>query len=555
MKNFLNKIKTYALAHKIISSVFILLILLLGYWGYGKITSASGETRYVMGTATRGTIISSVAGSGQVSAINQIDIKPNVSGTITYVGVQPGDKVASGKLLFSIDDTTAQKAVRDAKINLQSANYSLQKLQIQNSNENINTDSTKTYADALNTISETFLDIPPTITGIENLLNNSDLSDNAARKAGATAVNYLNKANTAYYTAKAAYEKNKINFGPVNSNSKSADIEALAGETYNTTNLLADATKSLNDYVNYLAEQNNNPSGFSSYQSTLSQYTNTINADSSSLLTAQTSINSYKDSLPNNEIDMQGALISVAQKQNALTDAEQNLSDYYIRAPFDGVIASVPVQKGDDASSGTTLGTIITAKQMAVISLNEVDIAKIQLGQKVTLTFDAIPNLTIAGKVTQVDAIGTVSQGVVNYDVKITFDTNDERIKPGMTVNATIITNVQQDVLTVPNSAIKNQGGNTYVEIFNTPLPIPLSGIQGSPSATLPTLQAVVVGTSDDTSTEIISGLSEGDKIVIKTIVGAKTVATSTPSLLNAVSGNRAGAAAGGTGRTFKPAD
>lgn len=554
MKNFLNKIKVYATTHKITSTVLVIIIILIGYWVYNNITSTTGETRYVLGAVTKGTIVSSVTGSGQVSAVNQIDIKPNVSGTITYVGIQPGDKVSSGELLFSIDDTTAQKAVRDAKINLQSANYSLQKLQIQNSSENVSTDSTKTYSSAFGAISDAFLDMPSTITGIENLLNSNDLSDSAARSAGTTAVMYLNNATTAYYSAKNALEKNKIDFGPLSSSSSPADIEAMVNETYNTANLLADAIKNINVYVNYLAGESNTPSTFTSFQSTLTQYTNTINADTSSLLTAETNINSYKDSLPNNNLDLQGAQISVTQKQNALTDAEQNLSDYYIRAPFDGVMASTPVQKGESVSSGTTLGTIITARQMGTISLNEVDIAKIQLGQKTTLTFDAIPDLTITGKVTQIDSIGTVSQGVVNYNVQITFDTNDARVKPGMTVNAAIIMNVQQDVLTVPNSAIKNQGGTTYVEMFSTPLPAQLSGVQGSPSATPPTQQVVVIGASDDTNTEIVSGLKEGDEVVIKTILPSTTAASSAPSILNAATG-RTGGAAGGAGRVFRPGD
>jgi multidrug efflux pump subunit AcrA (membrane-fusion protein) len=187
------------------------------------------------------------------------------------------------------------------------------------------------------------------------------------------------------------------------------------------------------------------------------------------------------------------------------------------------------------------LRTIITTQQNATVSLNEVDIAKIQLGQKVTLTFDAVPNLTIAGKVSQIDSIGTVSQGVVNYNVKINFDTNDAKIKPGMTANAAIITNVAQDVLTVPNSAVKNQGGTTYVQMFDTPLPAPLPGVQGSPSSVPPTQQIVVVGVSDNTSTEIISGLNEGDEIVTKTITSATTTTATAPSILGTPGGGNRG--------------
>jgi HlyD family secretion protein len=531
------KIKSYILAHKIISTILLVIIIFIGYWIYGKITSTTGETRYVLSAVTKGTIVSSVTGSGQVSALNQIDLKPTVSGNITYIGAQPGDKVTAGKLLFSIDDTTAQKAVRDAKIGLQDANLSLQKLQIQNSTANTDANLTKAYSDGFNTVSSTFLDLPSTITEIQNMLAQGNLSDNAARNSGNTATNYRNIAETAYYAAQTAYDKNKNDFDPLDYNSKQSDLDAIISETYDTAQLLATAIKDLNDYVNYLSQDTGRPADFTSDQTTLSGYTNTINGHVSALLTAETNIKSEKDSLPSNNIDMQSSQISVDQKQNALTDAEQTLSDYYIRAPFDGTIASVPVQKGDSAGSGTVLGTIITAQQVATIPLNEIDIAKIQLGQKVTLTFDAVPDLSISGKVIQIDSIGTVSQGVVDYNVKISFDTSDARVKPGMSANAAIITNVAQDVLMVPSGAVKTSGGSSYVQMFNAALPAPVSGVQGSPSGTPPINQNVEIGISDGTSTEIISGLKEGDEVVTRTITSTTTATATAPSILGGAGG------------------
>ena len=178
------------------------------------------------------------------------------------------------------------------------------------------------------------------------------------------------------------------------------------------------------------------------------------------------------------------------------------------------------------------------------------DVAKIALGEKATLTFDAISDLTITGKVVQIDSLGTVSSGVVNYNVKISFDTGDIRVKPGMSVDAEIITNVKQDILTVPNSAIKTQGNASYVQMFDTALPAPTAGVQGSVSLVPPRNQTVQIGVSDDTSTEIVSGLNEGDQVVTKTITSTTATTTSAPSLLNAV-GGRGGAAVGGATRAL----
>jgi HlyD family secretion protein len=390
-----------------------------------------------------------------VSALNQIDIKPNVSGVITSINVNPGDQVRNGQTLFTIDTTNAQKAIRDAEISLESAKLSLQKLQIQNSNENTDANLTKAYSDGFNTVSATFLDLPSTITGINNLLAQSNLSDNAARNSGNTGQNYRNTAETAYYNVETAYEKNKNDFSALDYNSKQGDIDTLISETYNTTELLANAIKDLNDYVNFIVQNTGRASDYASAESTLSGYTSATNGHLSALLSAESNIKSYKDALPNNNIDLQNATITVTQRQNTLLDAQNTLSDYYIRAPFAGTMSAIPVQKGDTASSGTTLGTIITAQKVAIISLNEVDVAKIALAEKATLTFSAIPDLTVAGQVVQIDSVGTVSSGVVNYSVKISFDLNETSVKPGMSVDAEIITNVKQDVLTVPNGAIK----------------------------------------------------------------------------------------------------
>ena len=543
MKNFFLKIKTFIVAHKIISAIIIIAILGLGYYGYGKITNTGATTRYVLSKVTKGTIISSVTDSGQVSAFNQININPTVSGALTSVNVSPGDKVTAGQTLFIIDNTTVQKAVRDAEINLQNANLALQKLELQNSDINLSTASTKAYNDGFNAVTSTFYDLNSTLTGINNILAKGNLSDSAVRASGDTALNYEQSATLAYYKAETAFQKNNSDYVKLNNASPNADIENIIGETYDTTKLLATAIKSTENLVDYMAQDSSNSSSFTSYQTTLSAYINTINTDSANLLSAETNISSAKEAFPSNDLSTQSAEISIKQAQNSLSDAQQNLSYYYIKAPFDGIIASVPVIKGANASSGTTLATIITSKDLATVTLSEIDVAKITLGDQATLTFNAIPNLTIAGQVAEIDSVGTVSQGVVNYNVQISFDaTNDGGIKPGMSVNAAIITNVKQNVLMVPNAAIKTQGGVSYVQTFSAPLPAPVAGVQGSPSATPPKSQIVTTGISNDTFTEIVSGLNEGDEIVTKTIASTTASTTTTaPSILGAATGRGGG--------------
>jgi len=241
-------------------------------------------------------------------------------------------------------------------------------------------------------------------------------------------------------------------------------------------------------------------------------------------------------------LDIQSSELVLEQRRNALLDAKEKLADYFIYAPFAGTIAKLNTKKSDAVTSGTLVATLITKQKIAEISLNEVDVSKIKVGQKATLTFDAVSGLGIAGSVAEVDTVGTVSQGVVTYNVKIGFDTQDDRIKPGMSVSAAIITDIKQDVLIVPQSSVKSQGDTYYVEMFASPL-VSSGDTQGTTSSVLPQQRIVEVGISNDMSYEIVSGLKEGDQIVSRIITATtKTQSTiQTPSLFGSPSGNRGG--------------
>ena len=233
----------------------------------------------------------------------------------------------------------------------------------------------------------------------------------------------------------------------------------------------------------------------------------------------------------------------MAAAQNKLNDANQALADYTVRAPFGGIVATVAAQLDGEASAGSAAVTLVTTQQLAAISLNEVDAAKIKVGQKATITFDAIDGLSMTGEVAQVSPVGTVTQGVVSYSVQIAFDSQDDRVKSGMSVSTYIVTQVKADVLTVPNSAVKTQGTQSYVET--------LSGVGASSttgyvtSSATPNRVTVETGLSDDTLTEIVSGLKEGDLVITQTIKSGTTSAT-TGSAASGVNLLRMGASGGG---------
>jgi len=159
------------------------------------------------------------------------------------------------------------------------------------------------------------------------------------------------------------------------------------------------------------------------------------------------------------------------------------------------------------------IANIITPQKIAEITLNEIDAVKIKIGQKANITFDAVDDLNITGEVVEADTLGTTTQGVVTFGVKISFDTQDDRIKPGMSLSTEIITDAKQNVLVVPSSAIKQQDSASYVQVAD--------GSAVASALVLPASfrsQFVQTGLSNDTMTEILDGLEQGDIIVTQII-------------------------------------
>jgi HlyD family secretion protein len=243
---------------------------------------------------------------------------------------------------------------------------------------------------------------------------------------------------------------------------------------------------------------------------------------------------------------------SLASAQNHLADTYAALQDYTVRAPFDGVVARVPVRAQDQVGASTALATFLTHTKIAQISLNEVDAAKVKVGQKATLTFDAVPDLSIAGTVSEVDDLGAVTQGVVNYSVKISFDTQDARVKSGMSLSVSIATDVRTDVLLVPNGAIRRIGSGASVQTLPG---ADMGSAQADGSVTSPTPpESVAVETdiANDAMTVVASGLKEGDRIVVRTIdAAALAKSKASGAAAGASSGIRLPGATGGGNATF----
>jgi len=563
---------------KIVIPLLIVLIL-GGYFGYKKFVKKEGETRYILAAGEKGTLIISVSGSGQISAEDQVDIKPKVSGEVSAIFVEKGEEVKTGKLIMKLDDTDFQKAVRDAETSLETAKLELEKLleppdeltllqaenslaQAKETKQKAEDNLEKAYEDGFNTVANTFLDLPTVMAGLRDILLGDDFSriqSNINYYTDTTKIydervfQYEKDAYDRYQSARKAYDQNFADYKSASRYSDKVAIEELINQTYETTKTIAEAVKNANNLIQFykdkLTERDLKPDPFAdTHLSSLNTYTGKTNSHLLNLLSIKRTIEDNKESILNaersieekeksfaklkagpDELDVRAKKIVVQQKEDNLLTAKENLAKCSIYAPFNGLISDIKVKKGDSVSSGVAVATLITEQKIAEISLNEVDAAKIKIGQKTTLTFDALPEVSISGKVIEIDTVGTVSQGVVSYGVKIALDIDNDQIKSGMSVAADIIVDAKTDVLVLPNSAVKSQGGVYYVELVEADEKLSqqlLANVSGVILPKSPTSQPVEVGLSNDTSTEIVSGLKEGDIVVSSTISSTQTTQT-----------------------------
>lgn len=543
-----SRAKAFVLAHKIATIVALAVVLGGAWWAWGRAASASAATRYVVGQVERGTVVASVSASGQISASNQVDLKPKASGDITYVGVKPGQAVKAGQLLVRLDSG-------DAAYELESAQLSYDKLvtvdpgdlrDAQLAVTDAQDGQASAYVSARAGVIKASTDMQDSVQDIDTLFGNGGyLATQNGLSSGESASR--KQAQSAWYAADSLVGDLVRAIRALPANATPAQIDAALVQSYAAASAVATAAKDAQDTVVLFRNQDedNNAAADGAYTD-VTGYVSTANGIVSTLSSLQDSVTSAKHALEKaeraledlqagpDEIDRRSQALAVKQKREAL-------SDYSVYAPFDGVIASVDAKVGEQGSSGTAVATLITKSQVAQISLNEVDAAKIKAGQKATLTFDAIDNLTLTGTVAQVDAVGTVSQGVVSYSVEIALDSQDERIKPGMTVNASIQTDTAQDVLVVPSSAVKTAQGQSYVLAFGTPLATTSISNGGVESKEAPVQIPVEVGISDDTSVEIRSGLTEGEQIITRTIAASSAATASATARAGGMSGMRAG--------------
>jgi HlyD family secretion protein len=224
----------------------------------------------------------------------------------------------------------------------------------------------------------------------------------------------------------------------------------------------------------------------------------------------QQSIDSAQQSLSSKPYDLANSQASVDNAASAVDNAKANLDNATVVAPQAGVVASIASQVGETAANPF----MVLANTTSLVlhgTIGESDIAKVKLGLVANVAVDAITAAKMTGRVTSLDPVATIQQGVPVYGIDVTIDVPNGQVKPGMTGTATVIIASKQGVLTVPNLAVRTTSGRRYLQVLK-------DGEAVDTDATF--------GLSNDTTTEVLSGVAEGDLVVLP---AARTTATARP--------------------------
>jgi HlyD family secretion protein len=282
--------------------------------------------------------------------------------------------------------------------------------------------------------------------------------------------------------------------------------------------------------------------------------------------TAQTAIDDAKANSANNEVrklDIASAKAGIAGAKARLTNATTTLDQTTVRSPSEGVILQKFVEQGTMITSGMSFNSTGTSllqlgdvtKLYVDVTVDETDIAKVREGQGVDVLIDAYPGIPFEGKVARVDPQALVEQNVTTVHVRVEVD-NDvpsfRLLKPGMNATCEFVDNKKEDVVRVPNEALRTDDKGKYVEVGTGGKAAPPDPKTGEPVDADLLVEVKIEkrrvntdteGLEGNEYTEIAEGLKVGEKIVVQTIEPAPQEAGSP------FGGGRMGGFGGGGGR------
>ena len=192
-----------------------------------------------------------------------------------------------------------------------------------------------------------------------------------------------------------------------------------------------------------------------------------------------------------------------------LEQAELNLARASLIAPIEGVVTEVNIKRGERPPAELAAVVITDISDFYIdVEVDEIDIGRVQLDQRVVVVVDAVPAEEYAGHVADISPgpMQDASSGIVAYEVTIALDADDPRLKSGMTADATIETERLENVLVVPNRTVSIDRSSGE----------PVAYVEKVDESGNPVRAEVELGLRNETVSQVLSGLEEGDQIIIR---------------------------------------
>jgi HlyD family secretion protein len=477
-------------------------------------------------TVGRRTVTASVTGTGNLVPMTQSNVSFKVSGILTAVDVRVGDHVNAGQLLATIDPTTQQQALAAAQANLQVAQANLQSALTPLTSEQVGQlqhnyqQAQQSYNDTVSQVAFTNTQDATQVAADQNQLNadKQALTFNAIYQADLQALAAAQSTLTAAiatFNADGCAAQSYPYTGTCATDFTTVSGDQLTVSTDQTTVNTMPAVVQVN------TDQSKLNQDLARQQQDRITGQHSINSAAAQVTSAHDQLTTQTQSKPN---QIAAAQAQLASANTAVQTAQQNLDATTLDAPIDGNVNSIngvagetvgPGQGSTAEAPGTTAplptngvstSFIVIGNDSAmqvIVPFAESDAAHVAFNQDAQVTFDAVPNLTISGKVVAVATSATVASGVVNYYATISLNQTNQGLKEGMTSNATVVVSTATNALTVPNLAITRLGGQAYVNIYSN----------GQQVQT-----AIEVGVVGDTYTEVTGGLNLGAQVVIPTL-------------------------------------
>lgn len=507
------------LNNKVVSIIAILAIVGAGYLYVKGDKGSDIETAIV----ERGTLTQEVSVTGTVKPVKSANLAFERGGKIKGIYAEVGERVGAGVILAETDNGELYGGLLDAQGNLQAEEARLAELKRGTRPEQIQVSKTKVES-ARATLDDERQAMKDTVA---DAYTKSD--DGIRNRADQLFTNP--RGTSPQFNFSIADSQLKINIEQERYHIESAlvawqkDIANL-GSTENLSAAIALAKKNLGDVKTLiehiaLAVNSLTPSGSLS-QTTIDSYKADISTARTNVNTAITNLSSADQALRSAEqalvlaqnnlsLDEAGSTpeqlaaqeARVAQALAKVKTAQAQFEKTILRSPIAGIITKKDAKVGEIVGANETVLAVITDQNLEVeVNIPETDIAKVNVGDTAVITLDAYSDdIQFDAKVVSIDPAATVIEGVPTYKTTLYFAAGDARIKSGMTANIDILTEKRENVLFVPTRAITTEEGARTVNVEKAPGMIEKVSVEAGLR-------------SSDGRTEVVSGLSEGDRVV-----------------------------------------